>query len=94
MEKEGIAPDVITYNSLLKAAAARGLLGEARRLYAELLQAGLAPSTFTYAGLFSSAARSRSADAAWLLQVRVGLARLMHGCMCAPHGCCRPRVPV
>lgn len=69
MEQEGIAPDVITYNSLLKAAAARGLLGDARRLYAELLQAGLAPSTFTYAALFSASARARSSDAAWLLQV-------------------------
>lgn len=69
MQQEGIAPDVITYNSLLKAAAAGGLLGEARRLYSELLQAGLAPSTFTYAALFSAAARARSSDAAWLLQV-------------------------
>ncbi len=69
MQQEGIAPDVITYNSLLKAAAAGGLLGEARRLYSELLQAGLAPSTFTYAALFSAAARARSSDAVWLLQV-------------------------
>lgn len=70
MEREGIPPDVITYNSLLKAAAARGLLGEAKQLYGELKGAGLAPSTFTYAALFSAAARAQARDAAWLLEVR------------------------
>lgn len=88
MEQEGIAPDVITYNSLLKAAAARGLLGDARRLYAELLQAGLAPSTFTYAALFSAAARARSSDAAWLLQVGCRGHGRMLAAECTPLGGC------
>lgn len=70
LEREGIPPDAITFNSLLKAAAARGLLDEAKRLYAELKQAGLGPSTFTYAALFSAAARAQARDAAWLLEVR------------------------
>lgn len=70
MEREGVLADTITYNSLLKAAAAVGLLPEARQLYSELLEAGLAPTTFTYAALFNAAARARHTDATWLLEVR------------------------
>ncbi|KAL4457635.1 hypothetical protein ABPG75_012500 [Micractinium tetrahymenae] len=67
MRQGGIEPDAITYNCLLKAAAAAGLLGEAKRLYAEMLALRLRPSTFTYVGLFKAAANARAGDAAWLL---------------------------
>lgn len=70
MEREGVPRDTITYNSLLKAAAACGLLPEARSLYAEMRGARLPPSTFTYAALFNAAARARAGDAEWLLEVR------------------------
>lgn len=69
MQQDVILPDIITYNSLLKAAAAAGLLEEAQRLYAELLRLGLQPTTFTYVGLLKAAANARSGDTAWLLQV-------------------------
>lgn len=72
MQQEGIPPDVITFNSLLKAAAAAGLLEEARRLYADMLACRLRPTTFTYVGLFKAAANARAGDAAWLLQVGPG----------------------
>lgn len=70
MQQEGIPPDSITFNSLLKAAAAAGLLEEAQRLYADMLQRRLRPTTFTYVGLLKAAANARAGDAAWLLQVR------------------------
>ena len=68
MEREGIQRDVITYNSLIKAAAAAGLLPHAVRTYRELAAAGLRPTTFTYAALFTAAAKARHGDAAWLLR--------------------------
>ena len=93
MRREGVDPDTITYNSLLKAAAAAGLLREARQVYAELLASGLRPSTFTYAALFNAAARARAGDAEWLLQVglregRVGACgqACTRGCSPQRHG--------
>lgn len=94
MERAGITPDIITFNCLLKAAAASGLLPEARRVYAELLDAGLRPTTFTYASLFNAAARARTADADWLLEVRGGAgaerARChpAAACLCRRHHAC------
>lgn len=93
MRKEGVPPDTITYNSLLKAAGVAGLLGEARCLYAELRHAGLRPTTFTYAALFNAAARARGGDAAWLLEVRArweGLGGGREG-ICCYLGCCHSR---
>ena len=69
MKREGVAPDIITYNSLLKCAGAAGLFDQAQRLYSQLRREGLRTTTFTYASLFNAAARVRHGDASWLLQV-------------------------
>ena len=88
MEREGVGHDLITYNSLLKAAAATGRLPDAHRLYAELRVAGLRPSTHTYAALLSAAARARAGDAEWMLQVGgrgagTGQSPVLYCCRCA-----------
>jgi pentatricopeptide repeat protein len=67
LQRSGLDPDIVTYNSLIKAAAAARLLPEARQLYRDLRAARLRPTTFTFAALFTAAARAGASDAAWLL---------------------------
>ncbi|KAL4857943.1 Protein Rf1 [Chlorella vulgaris] len=68
MEEEGIWPDSITYNALINVAGAAGLMDEAVRLYGELKAARLSPTPFTYATLFTAAAKTGYGDISWLLQ--------------------------
>jgi pentatricopeptide repeat protein len=66
----GLAPDVVTYNSLIKAAGAARRMPQALALHAEMGPEGVEPTPVTYTALFSAAARNRYDDMAWLLQVR------------------------
>ena len=63
----GLEPDIVTYNTLIKAAGAAGRLADVKQLFEEVVQDGLRPSPVTYNVLFSAAARSGSRDATWLM---------------------------
>jgi len=67
---QGLLPDVVTYNSLIKAAAAARLMPKVQHLYVELQLKGLTPTQVTYTSVFSASARTRFNDANWLFQVR------------------------
>jgi pentatricopeptide repeat protein len=69
MQREGVDPDVITFNSLIKAAGRAGRMSDALAAAAELRAAGLRPTAVTYASLLHAAARTRHGDAEWMLQV-------------------------
>jgi pentatricopeptide repeat protein len=64
----GVSPDTVTYNSLMKAAGAAGMMSEVRRLYEDLEASGLKPSPTTYSTLFTAAARNKHQDPSWLLR--------------------------
>ena len=66
---KALAPDVITYNSLIKAAGAAKMMDKARATYEELLESNIQANTSTYCLLFSAAARNKYSDASWLLSV-------------------------
>jgi pentatricopeptide repeat protein len=82
MEEEGIWPDSITYNALINVAGAAGLMDEAVRLYDELKAARLSPTPFTYATLFTAAAKTGYGNISWLLQVGALDAALHRGPAC------------
>lgn len=67
LRREGLDPDVVTHNSLIKCAGAAGLLPEVRAAWDELRADGLRPSPVTFSCLFSAAARADCRDAHWLL---------------------------
>lgn len=69
MERHRVGKDTITYNSLMKAAGAAGLLPEVVSLYRELRAAPLKPSPVTFATVYTAAAHNRCSDVAWLLEV-------------------------
>ncbi|RMZ52668.1 hypothetical protein APUTEX25_000787 [Auxenochlorella protothecoides] len=64
-----VAPDVVTFNSLLQAAGAGGSLAGVRATLGALRSASLAPTPTTYAVLFTAlaAAGLRDADELWAL---------------------------
>lgn len=65
----GLAPDAVTYNSLIKAAGAAGLMPQVKGLFEEMVGSGVPPTHVTYTALFSAAARCECGDTPWLFKV-------------------------
>ena len=63
LTSSGICADIVTYNSLIKAAGAAGLgVAKIKRLFSLLQRSGLAPSHQTYTVLFSAIAKSSTSS--------------------------------
>lgn len=69
LQQEGIPPDIVTYNTLIKTAGAAQQMDKVVQLYEQLLEEGLVPTAVTYTSVFNAAGKNRYADAAWLLKV-------------------------
>ena len=65
----GMSPDIITYNSLIKAAGASKKMSKVREIYSELKDSHIRTNSSTYCAIFSAAARNRYLDVTWLFQV-------------------------
>ncbi len=87
MQQAGLSPDIITINSLIKAAGAAGLMAEVVRLHASLRAQGSgapAPTPITFTQLFKASATNQHPDASWLFTVRCP-GRLEDSALHAPH---------
>ena len=58
--EDGIAPDLMCYNGLIRGFAGQGELDEAMRLYDRLRREGLSPDEWTYGPLLDGARAARA----------------------------------
>ena len=68
-EDDGVTPDVVTYNAMIKLAGAMGRFEDVKVYFGMISDAGLVPTSWTYAAVFSASAACRANDAGFLIDV-------------------------
>merc|ERR1712012_1112752 len=94
----GVAPDVVSYNSVINACAKAGKADRAERWLAKAIEGGVAPNVVSYTAVIDACAKAGKAERAehWLAQARrsgiilnvVSYTAAMKGCIRA-----KPKLP-
>lgn len=64
--QEGLLPkDLATFNHLIRVLGAQGRFQEALQCYADMREAGVAPTAFTFTALLSACSQQKNLQAAW-----------------------------
>ena len=77
--KGQVVPDIVTYNSMVKAAGVAGRMEDVKWFYDKIYEDGIKPTERTFTAVFSSAACCQFGDALWLCEVRFLLSQLLCG---------------
>lgn len=71
LEEYKVEPDIVTYNSMIKAAGVAGRMEDVKKYYYKIVEggSGLKATARTFTSVFSAASSCKHADALWLIQV-------------------------